>query len=224
MVRILALCCLLSLTWACKTKKSAFDQTMESVITVGPEKVPCTGVAPQSCYQIKTAEDDDWTLHHGEIEGFDYQPGYSYRLRVWKEEIADPPADGASWRYVLVKEISKAPAATTHSRLHDIWVLTSLDGEELDAADSRPTLELFPAEGRLAGTGGCNTIFGHMTVDGNAIRFSGLGATKMYCDGLMQTENKFLRLLQQVDHFELRNLQLHLLQEEKVLMSLRKVD
>lgn len=48
-----------------------------------------------------------WTRWYGEISGFDYEPGYIYHLKVEKETIANPPADGSSIQYSLDKIVSK---------------------------------------------------------------------------------------------------------------------
>ncbi|MCB0638482.1 MAG: META domain-containing protein, partial [Lewinella sp.] len=51
-----------------------------------------------------------------------------------------------------------------------------------------------------------------------------VGATKMYCNGLMDQENTFLQLLNKVDTYEIRHLQLILFVEGDVAMVLQKVD
>ena len=52
----------------------------------------------------------DWNIFYDDIEGFKYQLGYLYTLKVEKENIENPPADGGSIRYKLIKEISKEKA------------------------------------------------------------------------------------------------------------------
>ena len=39
--------------------------------------------------------------YYGAIEGFEPEPGISYRLRIKEFEVANPPADGSSKRWVL---------------------------------------------------------------------------------------------------------------------------
>ena len=41
------------------------------------------------------------------IEGFNYEPGYEYLLTVSTTKIENPPADGSSIKYTLIKQISK---------------------------------------------------------------------------------------------------------------------
>lgn len=52
---------------------------------------------------------DDWSLFYYEvsIEGFDYEPGYIYHLKVKKKKIKNPPMDGFSISYRLNRVMSK---------------------------------------------------------------------------------------------------------------------
>ena len=83
------------------------SEVTEKVIYVNGRTVPCTGVAPQQCWQIKESMKDDWTLLYQGIKGFKYEQGYVYRLRVREEIIANPPADGSSREWVLVDVLEK---------------------------------------------------------------------------------------------------------------------
>ncbi|EAZ91076.1 META and DUF4377 domain-containing protein [Crocosphaera chwakensis] len=58
------------------------SKTVEKTVYLSPETIDCIGVAPQQCLQIKENLEDDWTLFYGSIEGFDYEPGYFYELRI----------------------------------------------------------------------------------------------------------------------------------------------
>jgi len=44
---------------------------------------------------------DNWFKFYNTIEGFDYQPGYIYDLKVVVEQVDNPPADGSSLKYTL---------------------------------------------------------------------------------------------------------------------------
>ena len=47
-----------------------------------PKTVDCIGVAPRKCLQIKEKLEDKWTLFYGEIEGFNYEPGNLYQVKI----------------------------------------------------------------------------------------------------------------------------------------------
>ena len=62
-----------ALTCACVPIQS--EATSSEVVTfyVGPEKVECVGVAPQTCLMVKTEPDGEYTYFYGNIEGFEYE-------------------------------------------------------------------------------------------------------------------------------------------------------
>lgn len=106
---LLALVPILALA-AC-TAPSPTPAGIEKTIFVGPELVDCVGVAPQQCMQIKENPEGEYTLFYGTIEGFEFEPGYTYELRVLVTEVPNPPADSSSLKYSLIEELSKTPAA-----------------------------------------------------------------------------------------------------------------
>ncbi len=80
----------------------------EKILEVAPTKVDCVGVAPMKCLQVREVG-GDWQNFYAPIEGFDFVEGSRYRLQVKVTEIANPPADGSSLRYQLVRVLDKMP-------------------------------------------------------------------------------------------------------------------
>lgn len=76
---------------------------MIEYLYVNSELVDCEGVAPQQCMQVRRSSDSDWELFYGQIEGFTFEPGYTYRLRVRVTPAESAPADTSTLRYVLVE-------------------------------------------------------------------------------------------------------------------------
>jgi hypothetical protein len=72
--------------------------------------VDCEGEGPMKCMRVRASEAEDWTLFYDSIEGFDYQEGQRYQLRVEVRDVANPPADGSSLRYRLLEVVSKTKA------------------------------------------------------------------------------------------------------------------
>jgi len=79
----------------------------EKTFIVASQTVDCTGVAPMKCLQVKEKASDSWQNFYTNIEGFTYEPGYEYVLKVKTEKIENPPMDGSSIKYTLVKQVSK---------------------------------------------------------------------------------------------------------------------
>ena len=79
-------------------------------LEVSEQRVPCVGVGPRECLQVREQADAPWQLFYASIEGFTYEPGFRYVLRVAQRPIPNPPADGSSLAYRLVDVVSKAPS------------------------------------------------------------------------------------------------------------------
>lgn len=76
-------------------------------------RVDCEGEGPRKCLQVRESESDEWTFFYSTIEGFDYEEGTRYELRVSVEEVPNPPADASSLRYVLVEIVSQEKVSPT---------------------------------------------------------------------------------------------------------------
>ncbi|MBC7922380.1 MAG: DUF4377 domain-containing protein [Ferruginibacter sp.] len=105
----LLLSCLLAFTVACK-QKAATTASPEITLRVNYYKTSCTGEGINECLLVQQDPligTDQWQYFYAPIEGFDYQPGFVYDLRVRTEQVENPPPDASSLRYILVKVVSK---------------------------------------------------------------------------------------------------------------------
>lgn len=89
------------------------DWTEEVMLTVASEKFdfyPFENIGiPGGGVYVKEDKANYWTpLPLEFIEGFTYEEGYEYRLRVQKIHLANPPADGFIFEYKLIAIVSKA--------------------------------------------------------------------------------------------------------------------
>ena len=82
----------------------------EIIVNVAGQRAPCTGVAPMLCLQVRTQPGAPWQLHYFEIEGFNWQPGTEYVIRVREFNVPNPPADAPSKRWVLEEVLESGPA------------------------------------------------------------------------------------------------------------------
>lgn len=79
-------------------------------LEISPETKQCTGVAKQTCLQVreikyadngvKTQVDKDWTLFYDQIQGYTHNPDQRVILRVKRYEIKNPAADQSKYAYV----------------------------------------------------------------------------------------------------------------------------
>jgi hypothetical protein len=82
----------------------------ELIVNVAGQRAPCTGAAPMLCLQVRMQPGAAWQLHYFDIEGFDWQSGTEYVIRVREIPVADPPADAPSLRWVLQEVLESGPA------------------------------------------------------------------------------------------------------------------
>ncbi len=55
--------------------------------------------------------------YSGYIEGFNFEWGYTYILKIRETELRNPPEDGSSSNYKLIKELSKKKVADDYTFL-----------------------------------------------------------------------------------------------------------
>lgn len=93
------------------TPETKYQSEGETVfLEISPETKQCTGVAPQTCLQvreikynqqgIKTQVDKDWTLFYDRIEGFKHKADERQVVRIKRYEIKNPAADQSKYAYV----------------------------------------------------------------------------------------------------------------------------
>lgn len=112
-------------------------------------------------------------------------------------------------------------------RLHDIWVLESINGSQLTQKDfmkGLPQLEFNLTEKKVFGHTGCNDLRGSMEMLGKKINFGRLITTRMAC-GNMEFENMYLRKLSgQTIPYTIEPMKLHLQVNKDSVFIYRKID
>ena len=206
------------------TKMSNQDST---VYWVNSYKVPCVGVGPMQCLQIQKADSPtgEWQNFYSNIEGFDYVPGFLYKLSVRETKLPPEqvPADASSLRYTLLEVLEKRRDLTL--RLNDIWVLEAISDQPVGSTVRSPYLELHIAQGRLLGHDGCNELSGTIeAVDETHLTFRSLSSTDMACPGT-DVPDRFQATLSAVRSYTIGNGRLILLDDEgRELLRFKKVD
>jgi len=84
------------------------------------------------------------------------------------------------------------------------WLAEDIDGRGV--IDYLQSTLRFETDERVAGMAGCNRYFGSVTLDGSAISFGPLGATRMACPpAIMDQEDRFLKALANAKRFEMKD-------------------
>ena len=168
---------------ACKEPKTIFIKSSYQ---------DCTGEAEQKCLVVKEKGTSDWELFYDTIDGFNYEEGYNYVLDIMVETVDNPPADGSSIKYSLVKIISKTKDEEFKKMNEDI----ALNGrynltEVLNKKTQNETyyIEFDAKLKRVSAFTGCNRMSGSYIQKQNSIEFGMLMATKMFCADKMELEH-----------------------------------
>ncbi len=182
-------------------------------ISIGPQLVDCTGVAPQQCMRIKWQQDADWELFYDQILGFEFEPGFQVEMIVEERQVQNPPADASSLEWLLVEIISKTKLID-ESQLVELgdtpWKLVDM-GQPL-LSTTRIDITFNIQELQVSGNGGCNNFFGGFTIEDMNISFGPMGSTMMACEqAIMDQEFFFLNLLSQTKTIEISGDQLQLI-------------
>ncbi len=88
------------------------NDVLEIKLRINSYTVACVGEMEGNCLLVQEGEkigSEDWEYFYyiDSIVGFDYEPGYIYDLLVAKRDIPNPPADGSSYQYELVRIVSR---------------------------------------------------------------------------------------------------------------------
>jgi hypothetical protein len=78
-------------------------------IEVAHHTAPCTALMPRDCLLVRWEGQTEWGLFYSDIQGFTWEPGFTYTLRVALHPIANPPQDSSSVEYSLVHVLAKVP-------------------------------------------------------------------------------------------------------------------
>lgn len=114
---------------------------------------------------------------------------------------------------------SAIPAFSSDQLFSNQWYLTELNNEPVTRGIIKtPFITFEKGEAiRFSGTGGCNNIFGSIELlNGNGIKFSPVGSTKMACPN-DQYETKFINMLSGVTNWSISNASLILWNGKKIV-------
>lgn len=188
----------------------AQDTGESRTLYVGPVRVDCEGVGPQQCLLVKEDPQADYELFYDHIEGFEFEPGYTYELRVTVTEVANPPADASSMQWSLDEVVSQNRAL--QGNLWELTAYTGADGNSVNVLPDSQVTVLFEFD-QLGGSAGCNTYGGGFMLTEMNLEIGELVSTQMACtpDELMPQETAYLNALSMAVSYQINDDQLDLL-------------
>ena len=86
------------------------DEHIETLI-IGPYEVDCVGAFEQECYLEFNEERQRWEFFYESIQGFDFEPGFIWTLKVSLHEREEGIQDVGRYAYRLVEVLDKEAAS-----------------------------------------------------------------------------------------------------------------
>lgn len=177
---------------------------------VNSYKVDCVGVGPMKCMLVQKGEIPEvgkWTNFYSKIEGFEYEPGFIYKLKVKEEQLENAPADASSVKYILVEVLEKKEDAKL--ALDGSWEALKINGSVIKLPRMRgagvlPDLQINIRDMQISGIDNCNNFTGQITEIGeNTIELGAIAGTKKMCPD-MSISKAFNETLLAVKKYELK--------------------
>lgn len=97
------------------------------------------------------------------------------------------------------------PTAMTIQDLTGSYTVKTINNKEVKTVV--PKFSFTGEDRSINGRTGCNSFFGEIELDGNAMQINQMGVSEMYCpdEGVMEMERDFLEALQNTRSFDLRD-------------------
>jgi heat shock protein HslJ len=163
---------------------SSSQSPAQRELTIAPAPVACAGTPPETCLRATEPEGDQWLMRFDEIDGFAYEPGFTWQVLVEEpplnEELAVVP------RLRLVRVLSKEPAAGAAEPGplgRGEWRLQSITPADAGAQawSVSGITAAFDVGGWVDGFAGCDRYLGALTVNGEKVTISAPATTHQLC-------------------------------------------
>ena len=106
------------------------------------------------------------------------------------------------------------------------WKLAKMEAIPAKAVDAEAdffTLQFSAADTLVSGRTNCNRFFGRYELKGKKLEFENMGMTRMACLD-MQYEDAFVKMLDDVDRFEIKGSELTFFDDDKSLAVFKAVE
>jgi len=214
---------LVLILFSCQSKESDVHTYWINSYTV-----PCEGPGLMQCLQFQKAEEmlyGEWQNMAAKIEGFEFEPGYIYELKVRELPLANTAADASNMKYELVEIIEKMDDPILG--INSLWEAESINGEPFEVARGNeiPRIEVNVRANTISGTDGCNFFNGSFAkLTDEAVALNPMAQTKKACMDLAYPD-MFMQALQSADSYSLSadNQELLLLKGSEVVLDFKRV-
>ena len=194
-----------------------------NTLYIGPYDVLCLDPEPHRCLLFKENPEEDYASLSTAIEGFEFEEGYSYELLIREANVGNPPEDGNSVQFNLIKVVSKTVYQLPDELSNTSWQLKSINGE-VPLKEAPITLSFEGSEGEVAGGAGCNRYYSTFVLEETRVFLIETLLTMQLCleISLMEQESAYMDAFAAVRNLELTEGQLILWGDGVELVYLAK--
>lgn len=171
----------------------------------------CADGETKNCLQIKTSENAPWTNFSDSIDGFQYEEGHFYKLKVNESSIDDATKQVTPLKYALVAVVEKSTTPITLDT--GFWIVKSIMDTKTFA---RPPVFSI-SDNIIIGNTSCNRFSGNLESEVNSFNTTIKTVTEMACN-TMATEQLFLKTIPLVKHYTIKGNQLVLTDGKKEII------
>ena len=190
------------------------DSVKEITIYVSSETGESYGFnsTPEECMLVKFDNPNGEWEHLGlyGIEGFTYVKGHEYELRVKMTTLANPPADGYSHKYLLVKIVQDKLVKETETPTNSVKSESDIEYQELCPYNKYETEDNYIVDGEgniYKGNGWAKPSYEHSRIyvenvldksDDNWVKFNSI-PYQAYCSYVISPLTDDIRLVYNED-------------------------
>ena len=118
--------------------------------------------------------------------------------------------------FVMKKETTSQTSTLYNTK----WSLKKIHTEAgVEEVNTKAFIKFNQEKKSAGGNGSCNSFGSSFTITKDQISFKDIFSTKMYCEGVQQTEDAFFKQLEKVNRFEVKDKTLILYQGEGALLE-----
>ena len=112
---------------------------------INSHMVDCVGVGPMKCMQVREDLNSEWSNFYDKIQGFEFNSGNEYTVKVKVTDIENPPADASSKKYELI-EILHQESVTKHFPFNNLCAPGFVALGEICVLNDRCGLGAYPGK------------------------------------------------------------------------------
>ncbi len=200
---------------ACATQstKSTAQKSIKAL-----KVLPYQGACGTPCWIGKFSHDSSYHVLDFNLDGFKFEEGNFYIIRVQETTSVDPTTQKERKSYKYKNTLSKTAVTDQSSQLSsNKWHLDYMESSAV-ILEEKPWFQLRDNGSKINGFGGCNNFFGTVEVAKNTLKGSTFGSTQMFCNEGSLMEQKLLKALQQSCRYYITENQLVIWSEEVKFM------